>query len=119
MTVWELKLPCWTRITFAHTLNIPKLRPLPSEDSVKFILNLTQNYIPELIRMFISFNPDPEQKEQHIFNNFIYKNFVVESDNTSPVLDVTFDGVHILSRDIVSAKPHIKISLKMIRNITC
>ena len=28
------------------------------------------------------------------------------------MLDVTFDGVHILNRDIVSAKPHIAIKLK-------
>ncbi|HMW27722.1 MAG TPA: T9SS type A sorting domain-containing protein, partial [Ferruginibacter sp.] len=30
----------------------------------------------------------------------------------NPLLDVTFDGVHILNRDIVSAKPHILINLK-------
>jgi hypothetical protein len=29
-----------------------------------------------------------------------------------PLLDVTFDGVHILNRDLVSAKPHIQIKLK-------
>jgi hypothetical protein len=28
------------------------------------------------------------------------------------LLDVTFDGVHILNRDIVSAKPHVQIKLK-------
>jgi hypothetical protein len=31
---------------------------------------------------------------------------------TSPLLDVTFDGVHILNKDIVSAKPHIQIKIK-------
>jgi hypothetical protein len=28
------------------------------------------------------------------------------------LLDVTFDGVHILNKDIVSAKPHILVNLK-------
>lgn len=30
----------------------------------------------------------------------------------NPLLDVTFDGVHILNNDIVSSKPHIVIKLK-------
>ena len=33
-------------------------------------------------------------------------------DQTNPLLDVTFDNVHILNQDIVSAKPHILIKLK-------
>ncbi len=33
-------------------------------------------------------------------------------DQTNPLLDVTFDNVHILNEDIVSAKPHILIKLK-------
>jgi len=36
----------------------------------------------------------------------------VKSDLVNPLLDVTFDGVHILNRDIVSARPHIQIKLK-------
>jgi hypothetical protein len=36
----------------------------------------------------------------------------VASDNYRPVLDVTFDGVHILNNDIVSANPHVLIKLK-------
>ena len=36
----------------------------------------------------------------------------VKSDKFNPMLDVTFDGVHILNRDIIAAKPHILIKLK-------
>ena len=32
-------------------------------------------------------------------------------DLTNPILDVTFDGVHVLDGDIVSAKPHIMVRL--------
>jgi hypothetical protein len=50
-------------------------------------------------------NPNNDQPEKYLFNNFIYKNIFVNKDDEAPWLDVTFDGVHILNRDIVSAKP--------------
>ncbi|MEI9808498.1 MAG: hypothetical protein WDO16_11860 [Bacteroidota bacterium] len=36
----------------------------------------------------------------------------VRPDSLDPLLDVTFDGVHILNRDIVAAKPDIIVKLK-------
>lgn len=62
--------------------------------------------------LFVDVNPDNDQPEQFHFNNFLYKNFYVKADKVNPLLDVTFDGVHILNRDIVSSKPHILIKLK-------
>jgi hypothetical protein len=62
--------------------------------------------------LFVEFNPDNHQPEQHHFNNILYKNFFVQEDMVNPLLDVTFDGVRILNRDIVSAKPAIMIRLK-------
>lgn len=44
-------------------------------------------------------------------NNSLTKIFHVIKDNSRPILDVTFDGVHILDGDIVSPKPEILISL--------
>ncbi|HXC04900.1 MAG TPA: C25 family cysteine peptidase, partial [Bacteroidia bacterium] len=52
------------------------------------------------------------RNEQFHFNNLIEKTFLVTGDKVNPLLDVTFDGVHILDGDIVSAKPNILISLK-------
>lgn len=62
--------------------------------------------------LFIDVNPNMEQPEQYRFNNFLYKNFYVRPDTHNPLMDVTFDGVHILNGDIVSAKPKIVIKLK-------
>jgi len=107
-----IKVTVLDKDNILHNIAIPKLRPLPSEDSVKIYFELDTKLYPGINTLFVNFNPDLEQKEQHSFNNFIYKNFVVNTDDKNPVLDVTFDGVHILNRDIVSAKPHIKISLK-------
>ena len=52
------------------------------------------------------------QPEQFHFNNIAQIPFAVNRDKINPLLDVTFDGVHILNGDIVSAKPVIYISLK-------
>mgnify|MGYP003948263699 CR=1 FL=1 len=52
-----------------------------------------------------------DQLEQFYFNNLAQKTFNVIEDNTNPILDVTFDGIHILDEDIVSPIPLISISL--------
>ncbi len=56
-------------------------------------------------------NPNDNQPEQFHFNNFAQINFDVTRDITNPVLDVTFDGVHILNGDIISSKPYIVMQL--------
>ncbi len=57
-------------------------------------------------------NPDNDQPEQHHFNNIGILQFNKIGDNINPLLDVTFDGRHIMDGDIVSAKPDILIKLK-------
>lgn len=52
------------------------------------------------------------QSEQFAFNNIIRIPFEVTGDKINPLLDVTFDGVHILNGDIVSPNPSIQITLK-------
>ena len=61
---------------------------------------------------YINFNPNNAQSEQYLFNNYLNKNIYVRPDNYAPNLDVTFDGLHILNKDIVSPKPNILIKLK-------
>ncbi|MFN5021952.1 MAG: hypothetical protein ACK5GP_09905, partial [bacterium] len=62
--------------------------------------------------VYINFNPNNAQPEQYLFNNYLNKNIYVRPDTYAPNLDVTFDGVHILNKDIVSPKPNICIKLK-------
>ncbi|MHB8403164.1 MAG: putative type IX secretion system sortase PorU2 [Bacteroidia bacterium] len=52
------------------------------------------------------------QPEQYHFNNIAQFSFNVNKDKINPILDVTFDGTHILNGDIVSSKPDILITLK-------
>ncbi len=56
--------------------------------------------------------PRPWQLEQHHFNNSLEAQFSVFRDRTNPLLDVVFDGVHIINGDIVSPTTLITIQLK-------
>lgn len=94
-----------------HELPVSLLKPLPGSDTVMFRYKINTEEYPGLNTLYIDFNPDNHQPEQYHFNNFLYRNFYVSSDRTNPVMDVTFDGVHILNGDIVSAKPRIQIKL--------
>lgn len=62
--------------------------------------------------LIVEVNPDNDQPEQFHFNNLAYLELNNNADIRDPLLDVTFDGVHIFDGDIVSAKPMITISLK-------
>ena len=55
--------------------------------------------------------PKPWQLEKYHFNNLYLHHFTVHGDNINPVLDVTFDGIHILDGDIVSPTSNIIITL--------
>ena len=53
-----------------------------------------------------------DQPEQYHFNNVCERNFYVKKDDENPLLDVTFNGKHIMNGDLISAKSEIQISLK-------
>ncbi len=70
---------------------------------------------PGADELWMEVNPtgDPNsQLEQQHFNNVMMIPFNVGTDRTNPLLDVTFDGIHIMDKDIVSGKPDILITLK-------
>ncbi len=108
----KVKLIITDKNNVPHIINLPKYKKLVSGDTLTVVYSLdTRNY-GGLNTLFVEVNPDNDQPEQYHFNNFIYKNFYVIGDSYNPLLDVTFDGVHILNRDIVAARPHILIKLK-------
>ncbi|MBL4862404.1 MAG: hypothetical protein JKY09_05235, partial [Crocinitomicaceae bacterium] len=53
-----------------------------------------------------------DQPEQEHFNNVLQIPFFVNPDDKSPILDVTFNGTHILNGDIVDPNNEILITLK-------
>lgn len=95
-----------------HVITVPKQKPLISGDTIMLRLVVDTKNLTENNTLYVEFNPDNAQPEAAHSNNFIFYNFYVKPDIFNPLLDVTFDGVHILNRDIVSAKPHIVVKLK-------
>lgn len=53
-----------------------------------------------------------DQPEQKHFNNILQIPFFVNPDDVNPILDVTFNGNHILNRDIIDPNSVITITLK-------
>lgn len=95
-----------------HTIPLSKYKPIISGDTIKIYFELDSRIYSGNNILSVYVNPDNNQPEHYTFNNFLFKSFYVRPDNINPLLDVTFDGVHILNRDIVSARPHIQIKLK-------
>ncbi|OJY93247.1 MAG: hypothetical protein BGP13_16555 [Sphingobacteriales bacterium 40-81] len=95
-----------------HFLDSSRRKAVIINDSVRIEYQIDSKNYPGTNTIRIEFNPDNDQPEQYLLNNFLYKSFYVVPDNLNPLLDVTFDGVHILNNDIIAAKPHILIKLK-------
>ena len=95
-----------------HLLPLQRQKPLISGDTIMLKYDIDTKTFSGPNTLLVDFNPDNDQPEQYHFNNFLYRNFYVKADKFNPLLDVTFDGVHILNRDIVSARPHIVVKLK-------
>ena len=89
-----------------------RYRPLPGLDTLHAAITFDPASYPGKNIFFVEANPANDQPEEYHPNNLGYIPFRVSVDAYNPLLDVTFDGVHILNGDIVSAKPFIKIRLK-------
>jgi hypothetical protein len=113
----RVKMVITDRSNIPHIIPIPKRRKLLTEadapnDTLHIGALVNTSSLQGNNTLYIEANPDNDQPEQYHFNNFAYRNLYVRPDSLNPLLDVTFDGVHILNRDIVSSKPDILIKLK-------
>jgi len=108
----KLKLYLTDKSNVQHSFALPRRKPLVSGDTVTLDYLINTKGLVGANTLYVGFNPDNDQPEQYLFNNFMYKTVYVKSDTRSSTLDVTFDNVHILNEDIVSARPHIQIRLK-------
>jgi hypothetical protein len=108
----QVKLVITDRNNVPIVIPIPRRRPLPAGDTLRLGTLIRTENLPGRNTVFLEANPSPGQPEQFHFNNFAYRNLYVRPDTIQPVMDVTFDGMHILNRDIVSSKPEILVKLK-------
>lgn len=95
-----------------HTLADKRFRKLPGNDTLIAGLDFDVSSYHGNNFFFIEANPNNDQPEEYHPNNLGYLGLYMQADKYNPLLDVTFDGVHILDKDIVSAKPFIKILMR-------
>lgn len=89
-----------------------KYAPLLANDTLHIHFELSTGDFAGTNEFTVEVNPDHDPEEQYYFNNIGIRRFYVGSDKENPILDVTFDGVHIMDGDIVSPKPEIHMLLK-------
>ena len=99
------------------------LIPYPRQDSLRvgeFIrdtLSISTLGLKELNSLWVEANPYvapyvTDQIEKYHFNNIGQIPFHVKEDDENPILDVTFNGFHILNGDIVDPYSQVIITLK-------
>lgn len=93
-------------------LQIRRYEPLAKDEIINTSFTIDTKNLSDIQQLIMEVNPDEDQPELYRFNNFALRQFYVEKDKRNPLMDVTFDGVHIMDGDIVSPKPEVFISLK-------
>ncbi len=93
------------------TIELKRYQPLAPGDSV--VLSYKLHTLGKIANnsFIIAVNPNFDQPEERLENNIINLHYVVEKDVKNPILDVVFDGLHILDYDIVSPSPVITMSV--------
>jgi len=94
------------------TSRTERLKNVPAGDSVTATLRWSTIQMNGPQRLSVDANPGNDQPELYHYNNVAFRNFYVNRDRRNPLLDVTFDGAHIMDGDLISPKPEITLSLK-------
>lgn len=109
----SLKVKYWVidNDNIQHSIDESHLRPHSAGDILVDSVRFDTKNLKGLNNLWVEFNPDKDQPELTHINNIGEIPFFVKVDNSNPLLDVTFDGVHIMDGDIVSARPNIQITV--------
>ncbi|MEO8068142.1 MAG: C25 family cysteine peptidase [Flavobacteriales bacterium] len=100
-----------------HGIHYHRNAPLPVGGVILDTISFNTEDIAGGNFIFIEANPVDsatgvyDQPEQYHFNNYASLRFTIREDRENPLLDITFDGIHILDGDIVSAKPEVQMTL--------
>lgn len=108
----KVKLSITDKNNIENIVPIPRQKKMQPGDTIQLSVPVDTRSLSGFNTLFVNFNPDSDQPEQYLFNNYAFRTLYVRPDSLNPLLDVTFDGVHILNRDIVAARPTIVAELK-------
>ncbi|MDX5345801.1 MAG: C25 family cysteine peptidase [Hymenobacteraceae bacterium] len=92
-----------------------KLKPLVQNDTVRFSHQFSTLGMSGDYRMRVYVNPRI-LPEEYYFNNIMEIPFNVQGTDLHPILNVVFDGQHIMNGDIVSPRPVVSVTLKDEKN---
>ncbi len=99
-----------------HPVSYPRQDSLRVADLFRDTVEFDTKYLSGDNILWMEVNPYfsgiLDQPEQFHFNNILQVPFHVNPDKINPILDVTFDGLHILNKDIINPKSEILITLK-------
>jgi hypothetical protein len=101
-----------------HIMNYPRQDSLRVNQVLRDTFTFSTTGFPGSNIFWMEVNPysgpfgQLDQPEQFHFNNLLQIPFNVNRDDKNPILDVTFDGRHILNGDIVNPFSEILITLK-------
>jgi hypothetical protein len=70
------------------------------------------NFLSGRQQIELELNPQRDFLETQYFNNQGQFSIFIQNDRLNPLLDVTFDGRHIMNGELVSAKPEIRLRLE-------
>jgi hypothetical protein len=108
----KVKITVTDSRNYENIVPVPRQKDLAPNDTILLNATIDTRSLSGPSVIFVKFNPDFDQPEHYLTNNFAFRNLYVRPDSMNPIMDVTFDGVHILNRDIVSSKPDILIKLR-------
>ena len=74
---------------------------LPIGDSILIKQFIETRHLVGNQQFTLEVNPNNDQQERLHFNNILVSNFKVIGDRLNPLLDVTFDGEHLLNGDLI------------------
>ncbi len=107
------------RFHIKHFIPISRRKPLGVSETIRDTIKFSTLGIEGNNSLWMEVNPYingslfiTDQPEQEHINNLLQVPFVVKRDDINPILDVTFDGRHILNGDIVSPTSQVFITLK-------
>lgn len=102
-----------------HYIDYPRQDSLKVGQTIRDTIHFSTLGFGGINSLWMEVNPyvngsliETDQPEQEHFNNVLQLPFYVIEDNINPLLDVSFDGIHILNGDIVSPFSEILITLK-------
>ncbi len=85
---------------------------VPGNERINFVETIKTDHLGGAYRLNIELNPNEDQPELTMVNNFGQTSIYIRPDRSNPFLDVTFDGRTINNGTVIHPNPEIAIMLR-------